>query len=332
MKALKFFKDKGLILTEVPVPPLEEGEVLVRVKACSICGSDARILKGEKSVPDGVTLGHEIGGVIHKSRNPSLKEGEKVTVFPSIFCKKCENCERGFFNLCTNKKTLGYALDGGFAEFVRIPKELVELGAVVKTDIEDFAVSSIVEPLGCVLNSFGVMGLQPDSSLLIIGGGPLGLMHALVAHIQGIKTVFIADHHPERLKLAKRLNPRAVCCEDLSEVKRSGFDAVAMCAFAPDILEKAVSLCRAKGVVNLFAGGSWEKRAVICPNEIHYREKCLTGTHSTTLKLFRKAEKMALKHERILRQIITHRFPLTEYKKAFETYTTRKGLKVSLIP
>ncbi len=332
MKAIKFFSRQGLVLKEVPTPRLKEGDILVKVKACAICGSDARILKGEKKVPEGVTLGHEISGVVHESKNPSFEEGKKVTIFPSIFCQECENCKRKLFNLCLNKKSLGYALDGGFAEFVRIPKTLIELKGVITTEIKDFAVASLVEPLACVLNSFEIMNLTQDSSLLIIGAGPLGLMHALIASIKGIKNVSIVDPHLERRTMAKKLCPHIDTYKDIKEIDNATFTAVAMCAFAPEILEETISLCKAKGIVNLFAGGSWHKKATISPNEIHYKEKILTGTHSTTPELFKKAELIAKRYEDLLQKIVTHRFPLTDYKKAFETYIKRKGLKVVFTP
>ena len=331
MKALKFFKKKGLVLTDIPIPEIREGEVLIKVTACSICGSDARILKGEKEVPDGVTLGHEISGKVVLSKNPSLKEDDEVAIFPSIFCMNCESCKSGLFNLCLNKKSLGYALDGGFAEFVRIPEKLIEEGAVLKIKVKDLTHASLCEPLACVFNSFDIMELDATKSLLTIGADPMGLMHLITAHIMGVREITIVDIHEERLNIAKRIYNGVKIEKNIDNVK-THYNAIALCAFLPDKIQLLLDKLKPRGILNIFAGGKWDKRASVILNEIHYREKVLTGTHSANCEYFKKAVEFMQKYEDKYAVLLTHRLPIIEYKKAFEIYINKMGLKVAILP
>ncbi len=333
MKALKFFREKGLILVDIPKPSIKEGEVLVKVESCAICGSDARILKGEKEVKEGITLGHEISGVIAESLHPEYKPKEKVVIFPSIFCKECESCKAGFYNLCLNKRSLGYMLDGGFAEFVKIPKELVQLKALIKTSISEPTIACLTEPFACVINSFKIMSIQKNQTLLIIGAGPLGLMHVIMGKLKNLR-IFIVDPNEKRLEVAKNIMSNIETFNSLDELekKRITFDAISLCVFVPQIISRLCFLLKPKGVLNIFAGGRWEEKALFIPNEIHYKEKIITGTHSTTLDMFRESERLIRQNQKMFKKLITHKFPLENYKEAFETYIKRKGLKVVFCP
>ena len=329
MKALRFFKGQGLILTDSPVPEVKEGEVLLKVLACSICGSDVRVLKGEKEPKrDGVTLGHEISGVVAKSRNPMCKEDELVAVFPSIFCRKCGPCLSGRTNLCRNKLTFGSSLDGGFAQYMLIPERLVEQGGLVPVRVDPH-IACLIEPLSCVLNSFEALNPPEGTSMLIIGAGPLGLMHLCLAKHQKLKAT-IVDRNNHRLETAKRIYPEVKTYQSVKDVRES-FEVAVLCAFAPQELDTVIGLMKEGGRVNIFAGGNWQQKATITPNAVHYRELVITGTHSTKPHLFKRASEL-IEDLAELRDIVTHRFPLEDYQEAFNTYTTRKGLKVVLEP
>ncbi len=328
MKALCYSKKRGLHLAEKEIPSPKKGEVLLKVLACTICGSDLRVVRGEKEVKrDGVTLGHEIWGKVVESRNSALKEGEQLSLFPSIFCKRCEPCLKGAVNLCKNKLSFGSALDGGFAEYLLIPEELLNIGGFVKTKREGLA-NCLIEPLGCVIRSLEI--LQPRDNLLILGAGPLGLMHLIVADAHNI-SVSIVDRNPHRRAFAEKLCKKCKSFASLSEVEES-FSAAVMCAPAFGELDRIVELVKERGRVNLFAGGSWEAKSGITPNLIHYREIILTGTHSTTPESFKKAGELSLRIWNKLQGLITHIYPLTAYTEAFKAYETRRALKVALIP
>ncbi len=330
MKSLKFYAEKGLVLEKVPKPTCEEGDVLVRVLAASICGSDLRVIKGKKRIKrDGVTLGHEIFGVVAESRNPHVKEGSFVTLFPSIFCGKCENCSRGSHNLCKNKLSFGSAIDGGFAEYLLVPRKLIELNGVA--EVEGDKVFCLSEPFACVLHSFETLGVE-EGKLLIVGAGSLGLMHLLVACIKGLGAT-IVDPHPERLDMARSIHPEALTLQSIEDVKED-HEASVLCAFSPETIQHIISKTKDAGCVSLFAGGSWERVASFIPNDLHYREVKLTGTHSTRVDLFHRAVEL-IKSEKIrekLKRIITHTFPLEKHKEAFETYEKREGIKVLFTP
>lgn len=175
MRALKFYKDKGLVLEEIPTPELKDGEALIKVKACSICGSDLRTIKGLKQVKkDGVILGHEVCGEVIDSRHPDVMIGSNVAVYPSLFCGKCSPCKKGYYNLCDNKLSLGNALDGGFAEYMVVPKGIIDVGGLVKVEALSH-IACLTEPLACVIHSIEtLLSLGNAENALILGAGPLG--------------------------------------------------------------------------------------------------------------------------------------------------------------
>ncbi len=296
MKALQFSPDRGLVLRERPIPPLQPGGLLVRVMAAAICGSDLRILRREKEAAPGVILGHEVAGVVEEV-SPSAagySPGEAVAIFPSIFCKTCLYCRRGLTNLCKNKRSIGYLLDGGFAQYMAVPPEMVEEGAVLKlTGQAPWTSRALIEPLACVLHSIVVVG--PGEEFFILGGGPMGLMHLLVLLKRGAKTVFLGERNPQRGSMAQKLGGNKVLVFNPLEKGLKDFlgeervDGVFFCARAMELMEEGLAILRKGGTMNLFAGYPRDTRVRLNPNLLHYGERCLTGSHSTTLSLFERA-------------------------------------------
>jgi len=341
MKALQYSKSTGLQLKEVSKPILGPSEVLIKVKAAAICGSDLRILKGEKRASDRVILGHEVVGVIEEvgSEIEDYLPGECVVVFPSIFCGKCTYCKNGLTNICEVKVSIGYQIDGGFAQYLKIPKELVRKGALVKLsrDIESPAYA-LVEPFACVIRSCEEVGAQAQGRYLIIGAGPMGLMHMVYLKYLGAEKIFIAEKNPSREKMASRfINDTVVLFNPERDgiftfLKEESVDGAFLCACAPSLVNEILQVLKKGKALNLFAGCQVKDVALFTLNLIHYGERKLIGTHSTNISYFKKAAKLIESRQIDLSPLITHEFPLEGWKEAFEVYSRAEALKVIFRP
>jgi len=339
MKALEFSPDRGLHLLEKPLPSPHPGGLLIRVTAAAICGSDLRILRGEKEAVPGVVLGHEVTGVVEEAIPPleGYCSGDAVVIFPSLFCKTCTYCRRGLTNLCKSKKSIGYRLDGGFAQYMAVLPEMVREGAVLKlTDHAPWTSRALIEPLGCVLHSIEMVGQGEE--FFILGGGPMGLMHLLVLLKRGAKAVFLGERNHKRSSIAQELGGERVVVFDPQEKGLKEFlgeervDGVFFCARAIELVEEGLAILRKGGTMNLFAGYPQGTRTHLDPNLLHYGERRLTGSHSTTLPLFERAAEMVERGEIDLSPLVTHTFPLEEWDRAFHTYASGEGLKVVFTP
>jgi L-iditol 2-dehydrogenase len=341
MLALIYYPQKGLGLTEMPLPSIPPKGLVIKVMAAAICGSDARILKGEKEATPGIVLGHEVAGIVDAtdSNLKGFSLGDPVVLFPSIFCGKCLYCQRGLTNLCTAKRSIGYRFNGGFAQYIAVPSPLVEEGGVVSLKGQaPWTNRALIEPLSCVLHSIERVALDKEGEYLIVGAGPMGLMHLLVLLKRGALRIFVWERNPKRRSLAKDLGEDRVEVLDpkekglLAYLGEERVDGAFLCARAENLIGEALRVLRKGGTLNLFAGYPQGTTVKEDPNLFHYGERCLTGTHSTTLSLFRQAALMVEEGKINLDPLVTHTFPLSEWRRAFQTYTSGEGLKVAFVP
>ncbi|MEM2112375.1 MAG: alcohol dehydrogenase catalytic domain-containing protein [Candidatus Bathyarchaeia archaeon] len=212
MKAAILVGKERFEVREVSDPKCEQGEILVKVKSCAICGTDLRIFRGEKRIDVPIT-GHEISGVIEDVGKgvTGYSRGEKIVIETVIGCGRCDACRNGEENRCRNKyKAIGYQYNGGFAQFLLVPREAVRQGCVLKIpEHVSFDEACIVEPLSCVIN-----GWQPfrkrarNFTVAIIGAGIIGMLHTEYAKQLGAKVILVNRSSP-RLILAKKIGLNA---------------------------------------------------------------------------------------------------------------------------
>jgi L-iditol 2-dehydrogenase len=342
MKAARFV-DGRLSLVEEPVPQIKSGEVLINVKAAAICGSDQKILQGKKKAAPNTVLGHEVAGVVEALGEgvTDLSEGDRVAVFPSITCGECIYCRAGRTNICQSKRTIGYALDGGFAQYLLIPQQMVEQGCLVALPPKlSFDEGALMEPLSCCISSLEHTGLDEKSHLLIVGGGPMGQLHVITAKALGAERVFLTEPDEGRRQVALELgadrviNPEKEAVEGtvLRETGGHGADICILCVGNALALKSTLKSVRKRGAISLFASFSPNTQGALDLNIIHYEELILTGTHSTTVKQFRDTVALVQEYGIDLRKVITHRFPLEQIHVAFDVYTKHEGLKVVVKP
>lgn len=341
MKVIKYFGKEDVRLVEIPTPNPGDGDVLIKVKAASLCASDMKLYLGIKKAQSGITLGHEVSGEIYKvgKKVRGFKERERVTIFPSASCGECYYCKKGYPHLCFSKESIGYRIDGGFAEYLLLPERFVREGNIYSLPNISFEVGALVEPLSTVISSIEMAGVEKEERIAIFGAGSMGLMHLiLLKFAYNPALLFVIEPLSERRKIALELGadytmiPGIHIVEDiLSLSDRIGVDRVFICHGDVRAIELAVRSIRKRGVINLFASFKEGANFLVNPNTLHYGEIILTGTHSTTKKHFEKALNF-LEKGLNLSPIITHRFILDEFEKGFKTYSQKEGLKVVFTP
>lgn len=337
MQALVYHAPGKISVEEKPVPQIAAGEILLRVRATSICASDIRVYKGEKKAVPGVTPGHEIAGEIFEmgSGVQGLQPGQRVIVCPIVACGACFYCLRGKRNRCARRVTMGYDLDGGLANYVRVPAQVVQSGQVIPiADDLPFEKAAMTEPFACTLNSLETCQLQPGGSIVIIGSGPMGLTHLLLARAMGAATVIMSDVVPDRLRVAAELgatacvNPRQ---QSLREVVMDltgglGADVGILSVGSTEGASEGIELVRKQGFFNLFAGFPPGAEFPLDANRIHYDELFLTGTQNATPDHYVRMSQLM----RIIPQaerLLTHRFGPADATKAYESRLGLDGLK-----
>ena len=313
------------------------GEVLLRVAAASLCASDVRVYRGEKYARAGVIPGHEIAGVVEVVGPDvdDVSEGQRVIVCPIRACGHCRYCLVGRRNRCRNRQTLGYDLDGGFAEQLLVPAELVRAGHLLPVpEGLPLDLAALTEPAACVLNSLELCVTAPGDSLAILGAGPMGLMHVLLARAAGAGLVIVSEPVAERRELARRWGADLVLDPGSDDVAAAvkgatggyGADGVVVTVGAHALVEPALGLVRQQGVVNLFAGFPPGKSVPFDPNLVHYGEIVLSGSQNATTDQYRRTLAL-LGHVAHMDEVVTNRYDIEHAPQAYASRIAMDGLK-----
>ncbi|MBM7656394.1 zinc-dependent dehydrogenase [Neobacillus cucumis] len=340
MKAAVFYGPDELKLEEVNKPTIDEHEVLVKVKVSAVCGTDVRIFEGKKTkgVRTPSVIGHELVGVIEEvgDQVKGYFEGDRVGVMPVIPCGKCYYCLNGRENVCANRTAIGYEFDGGFAEYVRIPRTALEAGNVVKIpDHISFEQAVVTEPLACCLNGQRKANVKMGDVVVVIGGGPIGLMHVQLAKIAGAKSIILSepiDHRREKGLIAGAdyaIDPTKDSLEDLvlSETDGLGADVVLMAIGIPFLVNSSAKLLKKGGTLNLFAGFTNGVLSEIDPNVIHYNEININGTSSLTRSDYHKSLSLIASGQINTEVITTTGYGLEDIEQAIADVKNGKGMK-----
>ena len=349
MLAALVYGVNDLRVEEYDMPVCPPNSILVKVKACSICGTDVRIYrKGDYRAQYPVIIGHEIAGeIVEVSKEVKGYEvGERVCVAPGHGCGECRMCRKGYPNVCTNPHpSLGYKLNGGFAEYIAVPEHILRLGFVneIPPGLE-YNKAALSEITACCLNAQENIKVEKGDTVLIMGSGPAGLIHAVLSKYFGAGRIFVTQRSPGRLERAKSLFPgiidRVIASsqenlqsEILKETNGEGADIVIVCAPSREAQEQATALVAPRGRINFF-GGLPKDDCIdkIDANILHYKEYFLQGASSSRPENNREA--LRLLQNRIVDpdKFITKTFPLAEIHKGFELIDTRECLKVVVNP
>jgi L-iditol 2-dehydrogenase len=338
MKALRFFGPGEVAVVDSPEPVAGPGEVVLRVHATGLCNSDVRVYLGEKKAAKGVAPGHEVSGeVAEVGPGARANVGEVVSLCPILACGACSFCRDGFRNRCPSRLTLGYDLDGGIAEYVLVPAPMVAMGHLLPVDpATKPEVRALVEPVACVLNSIESLEVRPVAPFAIAGGGPMGLLHLLVARAYGADPVLVVEPDEGRRKVALELGATeavepAAAAERARELTRGeGFPAVAVAVGLAEALPTALEIVRRLGRVNLFAGFPPGSTHALDLNRLHYEEVRLMGSQNAPFPLYGRAAGLVSRIP-ALERLVTHRYPLERAAEAYAARLGREGLKSAVL-
>lgn len=346
MKAA-IYKGTGLMeVEEIQTPKAGEGELLVQVKACAICGGDVRTFRhGHAAIHPPIVLGHEIAGVVVQAGEgvKNYKVGDRVIVAPGIGCGACAYCLSGWQNMCYTRTTIAHHYNGGFAEYVLIPAGAVSVGNVNKIPDEvDYLSASLAEPLACVINGQEEMNIKLGDTVAVVGAGPIGLMHAELARARGAGKVFLINRSARRLDGAKDFGYDAyinLSAQDgVEEVKRltngMGANVVIVTAGNAEAQNLGIAMASKMGKVCLFAGlPKGNPNLSMDANFVHYRQITLYGTFSSAPRHNALAIEMIRSGKIAAARILTHAVSLDKIGEGLALAEEKTaGLRITVVP
>ncbi len=325
MRVARYYNNRDIRLEELPKPTIGPGEILLKVYASGICGTDVmewyRIQKAPR------ILGHEIAGEIAESKSGKHKVGQRVFVTHHVPCNACAYCLEGNHTACEILREGNYD-PGGYSEFVRVPKINVDYGTYLLPETVSFEEGTLIEPLACAVRAQRLIGVKKGQTVLILGSGVSGLLNIQVAKLTGAR-VIATDVDSYRLKKAKTFGADEV----LNAVQDLGVKAqrVIVCTGASQAVAQAFACIDRKGIVLFFA---IPREAIRLPNVEFWRDEItVTSSYGAAPSDLEEALTLIRNRKINVKDTITHTFPLEEIQKGFQLVVDAKeSLKVVLAP
>jgi len=333
MLAARYLGPKRIETDVVPIPVIGSDEALIQVEACGFCGSDMNIMAGtHPRAKAPLTIGHELSGHIVQIGGPSAgwEVGEHVTVYPLISCGVCYACTHGSPHVCRKLRLFGFDVDGGMAEFVKVPiASLVRLPKNMPAQI-----GALIEPLAVAVHGVARTSVAGVGLAVVLGAGPIGLLTALVAQARGASRVIISDVVPSRLKLAESMGLHAVeagaklLAEVMAMSDSNGADVLFECAGHPSSAREMTSLVRSRAtIVNL---GVFKKPVEVDMQAVNFKEIEILGSRVYERKDFQGAIDLAMQLP--LDRIVSNVFSLSEVALALVQFQSSDSCKVLVAP
>jgi len=334
-------------LRDVPAPKIREDEILVRVHATSICGTDLRIIQhGHRKLKPGqrIVLGHEFSGTIEAmgKRVRSFEVGQRVGVAPNIGCGYCDQCIEGRANMCPDYSAFGISFDGAHTEFVRVPAPAIAQGNVMELPEEvSFDEAALNEPFSCVINGNDACEIKLGDTVLVFGAGPIGLLHLMLAKLRGAGSVIVSDVIDEKLERAKRMGADHVVNPESSEIKETildlthgtGANVIVTACPVHSVQEESVALAAPYGRICFFGGLPHDRPEItINANLIHYRNLIVTGVTGGSNMHYRTGLRLLATKDVDLMSVVSATYPLSQAHEAFQMALSGTAMKIILKP
>lgn len=326
------YRGKGRVVVEsVPIPEIGEGEVLFRVAACGICGTDIKKIHHGFIAPPQI-LGHELAGTVVKTGCgvTKFKPGDRVVSFHHIPCGACFYCERKLFSQCAGYKKVGLTAGfdpngGGFAEYVRAMPWIVERGMIALPTDASFEEATFVEPVNTCLKAVRKARVTAGETVLVIGQGPIGMLLMLLAKSEGSE-VYTSDPMPGRRAASLRFGARESFDPStrslIDEIRRRtagrGADAVLVAVPNPSLVPEALAIARPGGRVLLFAHNDPVMRLDFPAAAVGVEEKEILGSYSASVDDQNESAALVFERRLPVRELVSHRFPLERIAEALE--------------
>lgn len=339
MKAVRLEAVGSIALRDVPKPAPGPEDLLVRIEACGVCGTDRHLFHGEFPCRPPVTPGHEFSGIIEAvgSGVSGFSVGDRVTGDPNIACGRCGHCHAGRVNLCRNLNAIGIHRDGGFADYVLLPqKQAFRLPANLKPTHGAFC-----EPLACCLHGIDLAGIRPGASVVVLGGGVIGLLTVQLARLAGASTIILSTRQASRRALAEELGATATVDPGAGDVIDAisgpkglvpgGVDVVLECAGVRDTVEQSMRIAKAGGTVIIVGVVPQGMKVEIEPFDLLFRELKVLGSFLNPFTHGRAAELIASGAIEIDR-LISRQVPLEEAAAVIANPPAPGEVKVLVVP
>jgi L-iditol 2-dehydrogenase len=346
MKVARFYAPGDIRLEEAPEPSPGPDEVKIAVKQCSTCGTDVKIFNhGHHHLVPPRVIGHEIAGEVVEvgSDVSGWAAGDRVQVIAAVPCGQCAECRDGRMQVCPNQTSVGYHYDGGFAEYLIVPRQVLAVDGLNRIpDGVDFAEASVAEPLACVLNGQELAKVGPGDDVVVVGAGPIGCLHVRLARARGANRVFLVELNRARLDMsAEKVHPDAAICsaevDAVDEVKKltdgRGVDVVITAAASGAAQEDALQMAARSGRISFFGGLPKDKPTItLDSNLVHYRELTIVGANGSSPAHNTKALELIASGQVPVADLITHRLRLSELHDAITLVSSGSAIKVTIQP
>lgn len=347
MKVLRFYAPKDVRLEEAPEPVCGPDEVKLRVRNCSTCGTDVKIFNnGHQNLSPPRIIGHEIAGeVVDVGANVSgWAVGDRAQVIAAVPCGECHECRKGWMAVCQNQTSVGYQYDGGFAEFLIVPHEVLKVDGLNRIpDAVGFDEASVAEPLACAINAQELLGIEEGDTVVVFGAGPIGCLHIRVARgVYKAGPVYLVDVNDERLKMsADAVDPDGVInASQVDVVERvmeltegRGADVVITATAANVAQEQAIAMAARNGRISFFGGLPKTNPLISCDsNVVHYRQLHIHGANGSAPSHNKQALEYIASGQVPVKDLITVTLPLERALDAFDIVAKGEAIKVTIEP
>ena len=345
MQVLRFYAPHDVRLEEVDEPTCGPDEVKLRVRNCSTCGTDVKILNnGHQNLSPPRIIGHEIAGeVVDVGANVTgWSAGDRAQVIAAVPCGDCYECRKGWMAVCQNQTSVGYQYEGGFAEYLIVPREVLKVDGLNRIpEGVGYDEASVAEPLACAINAQELLGIEEGDTVVVFGAGPIGCLHIRLARgVHKAGAVYLVDVNNERLKMsADAVHPDEVIngaevdvVETVMELTGGrGADVVITATAANVAQEQAISMAARNGRISFFGGLPKTNPTITCDsNLVHYRQLHIHGANGSAPSHNKKALEYIASGEVPVKDLITVRLPLERVMEAFDIVAKGEAIKVTI--
>ena len=334
-----YYNNKEIPIEEFPMPEIGEEEILLKVMASGICGSD--VLEWYRLPKAPRVLGHEATGVIEQvgKKVANLKVGDRVFVSHHVPCNTCIHCQKGHHTACETLHNTNY-FPGGFAQYIKVPKINVQLGIYKLPNDMTYEEGTFIEPLACVARGQRLANIQKEDTVLIIGSGISGILHTQLAKFKNAKKVIVADINQYRMKLAVQFgadyafNSDATLPQKIKAINNGRLaDKVIVCTGATPAVTLAVDCIEKGGTTLFFAVPDPTIKIPLPINQFWRNEITIQTSYGAAPNDLEEALKTLTTKKLNIKDMITHRLPLRETQEGFRLMTNNgESLKIILEP
>lgn len=345
MLAIRFYNPGDVRVERLPIPRAGAGELVAKSVVALTCGTDVKMFKrGHVLTKPPQIIGHEFAGTVTEVGEgvKNFKLGMRIAAANSAPCNRCFYCMMKQPNLCEhiNESLVGFTWPGTYAEYVRIPERIVRQNTFQVPDDVTLEHVASLEPLACVVHGWDLLRAEPGGTAVVIGGGPIGLLHVQLARLHGAKQVVLCDVVDQRLEEAKKVGAEITInsnrenladrVSDLTDGR--GADIVIEAVGRKETWESTTQLVRKGGTVLLFGGCASGTNVTLNADKIHYGELHVQGAFHHTPSAVERAFNLIVKGRVSIAPLISHDMPLEKAEEALKMMGEGKALKIALRP